>query len=154
MANLIEADLLIILTDIDGLYSDDPSVNKDAVLVPVVETLTPQIEKLAKKSRTELSTGGMVTKIQAAKRCVSSGIAMNQIAATAAEQIIIPGSAKKLVIALFADKAVVAGGTHDGVIAPAATDRVIARSPYQQIRLAAAENPVTAQARIDCGASL
>ncbi len=76
VANLIDADLLIILTDIDGLYSDDPSKNPDAVLIPVVEKLSPQIEKLAKKSRSELSTGGMVTKLQAAKRSVSSGIAM------------------------------------------------------------------------------
>jgi glutamate 5-kinase len=76
VANLIEADLLIILSDIDGLFSDDPSKIPDAELIPVVEKITPQIEKLAKSSRTELSTGGMITKIQAAKRCVSAGIAM------------------------------------------------------------------------------
>lgn len=76
VANMIGADLLIILSDIDGLFSDDPTKNPNAVLIPVVETITPQIERLAKSSRTELSTGGMATKIQAAKRCVSSGIAM------------------------------------------------------------------------------
>jgi glutamate 5-kinase len=76
VANLIGADLLIILSDIDGLFSDDPSHNRSAVLIPFVEKITAQIEKLAKKSRGELGTGGMITKIQAAKRCVSSGIAM------------------------------------------------------------------------------
>ena len=75
VANLIDADLLIILSDIDGLFSDDPLKNHEAQLIPVVEKITPQIEKLAKSSKTELSTGGMITKIQAAKRCVSSGIA-------------------------------------------------------------------------------
>ncbi len=76
VANLIGADLLIILSDIDGLFSDDPSHNRNAKLIPLVEKITAQIEKLAKKSRGELGTGGMITKIQAAKRCVSSGIAM------------------------------------------------------------------------------
>jgi glutamate 5-kinase len=76
VANLIDADLLVILSDIDGLYSDDPTRHPDAVLIPVVEKITPQIEQLAKSSKSELSTGGMATKIQAAKRCVSSGIAM------------------------------------------------------------------------------
>ncbi len=76
VANLIEADLLIILSDIDGLYSDDPTKNEKAELIPIVEKISPQIEKLAKSSKSELSTGGMITKIQAARRCVSSGIAM------------------------------------------------------------------------------
>ncbi len=76
VANLIEADLLIIMSDIDGLFSDDPMKNHHAELIPIVEKITPQIEKLAKSSKTELSTGGMVTKIQAAKQCVSAGIAM------------------------------------------------------------------------------
>ncbi len=76
VANLIEADLMIILSDIDGLFSDDPTQNRKAELIPVVESITAQVEKLAKKSRSELSTGGMITKIEAARRCVSSGIAM------------------------------------------------------------------------------
>ncbi len=76
VANLIGADLLIILSDVDGLYSDDPSKNPNAELIPVVEKFTQQIEKLAKKNRNELSTGGMLTKIRAAKQCVSAGIAV------------------------------------------------------------------------------
>lgn len=76
VATLIDADLLIILSDIDGLFDDDPTVNPHAKLLHVVETITPQIERLAKKNRSELSTGGMITKIQAAKRCVQAGIAL------------------------------------------------------------------------------
>ena len=76
VANLIEADVLVILSDIDGLYTEDPAKNPKAQLIPAVEKISAQIEKLAKKSGSDLSTGGMITKIQAAKRCVSSGIAM------------------------------------------------------------------------------
>jgi glutamate 5-kinase len=76
VATLVEADLLIILSDVDGLYSDDPARSPKAELIPVVESVTPGIERLAKETRGELGTGGMITKIQAAKRCVSSGIAM------------------------------------------------------------------------------
>jgi glutamate 5-kinase len=76
VANLIEADVLVILSDIDGLFTDDPAKNPKAELIPVVEKISSQIEMLAKKSGSDLSTGGMITKIQAAKRCVSAGIAM------------------------------------------------------------------------------
>jgi glutamate 5-kinase len=76
VATLIEADLLVILTDRDGLYSDDPSTNSRASLIPLVENITPQIEKLAKNTKSELGTGGMTTKVQAARRCVSAGIAV------------------------------------------------------------------------------
>lgn len=76
VANLIGADLLIVLTDKAGLYSDDPDLDEKAELIPVVKKITSDIEKLAKKSKSELSTGGMHTKIQAAKKCVSSGIAV------------------------------------------------------------------------------
>jgi glutamate 5-kinase len=76
VAHMIGADLLIILSDIDGFYSDDPFHNQRAELIPVVETITSRMERQAKKSGGELGTGGMVTKIQAAKRCTSAGIAM------------------------------------------------------------------------------
>ena len=61
VATLIEADLLVILTDRDGLYSDDPSTNSRASLIPLVENITPQIEKLAKNTRSELGTGALTT---------------------------------------------------------------------------------------------
>lgn len=76
VATLIEADILLILTDIDGLYSDDPARNPHAELIHIVEKITPVIERSAKKSKSELSTGGMFTKIQAAKKCVRAGIVM------------------------------------------------------------------------------
>ncbi len=76
VATLIEAGMLIILSDVDGLYTSDPTRNSDAELIRVVEKINPQIERYAKRTRGELSTGGMITKIQAAKRCVASGIAV------------------------------------------------------------------------------
>lgn len=76
VATLIKADILLILTDIDGLYSDDPSRNHDAEIIHIVEKITPEVERFAKKNKNDLSTGGMITKIQAAKRCVKAGIAM------------------------------------------------------------------------------
>jgi glutamate 5-kinase len=76
VATLIEADVLVILTDIDGLYSDDPTINPKATLIPIVEKITPSVERFAKRSNSELSTGGMATKLQAAKRCVRAGIAV------------------------------------------------------------------------------
>jgi len=74
VANLIEAGLLIILSDVDGLFTEDPAKNPSARIIPIVERITPQVEKLAGGGRNELGTGGMVTKIAAAKRCTSSGI--------------------------------------------------------------------------------
>jgi len=76
VAHLVEADALVILTNTDGLFSDDPAANPAAKLIPVVERITPQIEKLATRSGSDLGTGGMYTKLQAAKRCVSAGIAV------------------------------------------------------------------------------
>lgn len=76
VATLIEAGMLIVLSDVDGLYTSDPARDSRAELVRVVEKITPQIERYAKRTGSELSTGGMMTKIQAAKRCVSSGIAV------------------------------------------------------------------------------
>jgi glutamate 5-kinase len=76
VANLIDADLLVLLSDVDGLYSDDPRTNPDAELIPVVERITPAIERLAKSPRNPFGTGGMITKIQAAKRCSTAGVAM------------------------------------------------------------------------------
>jgi glutamate 5-kinase len=76
VAHLIGAELLILLSDVDGLYSDDPSQNEHAMLIPVVEKVTPAIEKHARESGTDRGTGGMVTKLQAARTCSSAGIAM------------------------------------------------------------------------------
>ena len=67
ICSMINADLLILLTDIDGLYTDDPRSNPDAKLVPVVERISDKTKEMAKGSITGFGTGGMSTKIAAAK---------------------------------------------------------------------------------------
>ncbi len=74
VAGLIHADRLIILTDTDGLYDSNPKTNPNARLIPVVEEITPQISALAQKSGSDLGTGGMVTKLHAAKIATKAGI--------------------------------------------------------------------------------
>ncbi len=67
VATLIGADLLIILSDIDGLYSADPKTESSARIIHTVHEITPQIEKIATNGGSSFSTGGMVTKIAAVK---------------------------------------------------------------------------------------
>jgi glutamate 5-kinase len=74
VANLVDADLLLILTDIAGLYTCDPRSNPDATLISRIDRITPEIEKLAGNSGSKVGTGGMITKIEAAKLANSSGI--------------------------------------------------------------------------------
>lgn len=74
VARLIGADKLIILSDIDGLFDDNPMENPDARLIPVVEEITDEIEALCGGSGTDRGTGGMVTKIHAAKITTEAGI--------------------------------------------------------------------------------
>jgi len=74
VTNLVEADLLIILSDVDGLYDCDPAKNPHAQLVPMVERVTPIIEAMGGKSSSDLGTGGMNTKLKAAKRAALSGV--------------------------------------------------------------------------------
>ena len=74
VAVLAEADLLIICTDIDGLYDDDPANNKNAKLVPVVENINSEIYSLAADTNNPISTGGMKTKIEAAEKAATGGI--------------------------------------------------------------------------------
>jgi len=72
----IHADLLILMSDIDGLYTADPRKDANAVLIPRVEELTPELMALAGGSGSELGTGGMVTKLHAAQICMASGCDM------------------------------------------------------------------------------
>ena len=67
------ADLLVMLSDIDGLYTADPRTDKNAVLISEITEITPEIENLGGKSGTSLGTGGMATKLSAAKKCVAKG---------------------------------------------------------------------------------
>ena len=76
VAGLIDAELLILLSDIDGLYTANPRIDTNAQLVPLVEEITPEIEMLAGDPGSKLGSGGMLTKIQAAKIACNSGIPM------------------------------------------------------------------------------
>lgn len=69
----MHADLLVLLSDIDGLYTADPHKDPDAKLLSEVKEITPEIESLGGKSRSGLGTGGMATKLSAAKRCIERG---------------------------------------------------------------------------------
>lgn len=74
VAVLTGADLLVILTDIDGLFDANPHEYPDARLIPVVETITPEIEALCGGAGTSRGTGGMLTKVHAAKTATAAGI--------------------------------------------------------------------------------
>jgi len=73
IVSLVDADLLIILSDIDGLYDSNPSDNPDAKLISIVETITDNIKQVAGGSGSVFGTGGMATKIKAAEIAVSTG---------------------------------------------------------------------------------
>jgi glutamate 5-kinase len=70
------SDLLVLLSDIDGLYTAPPADNPDANLIPLVERITPDIEAMAGGAGSELSRGGMRTKIEAAKIATQGGTRM------------------------------------------------------------------------------
>ena len=74
VAECIRADLVILLSDIDGLYTADPHTHTDARLIPVVEDITPEIDRLAGGAGSALGTGGMATKISAARRATAAGV--------------------------------------------------------------------------------
>lgn len=74
VAGLVGADLLVLLTDQQGLYTADPRMDPAATLIPVVDMIDEQILKLARGSSTTLGTGGMITKLQAAAKATEMGI--------------------------------------------------------------------------------
>lgn len=76
VASLVGADLLVILSDVEGLYDQNPKLNPDATLLSVVETITPELEQAAGGPGSALGSGGMATKIHAAKVATGSGTAM------------------------------------------------------------------------------
>ncbi|QTA79859.1 Glutamate 5-kinase [Desulfonema limicola] len=92
IALLMDADLLINLTDIDGLYNKDPRKNQDAELISFVSSIRKDIEKFASDIPGTLGTGGMLTKIKAARKVNTAGIPM----------IIAKGSKKDILLRLFA----------------------------------------------------
>lgn len=76
VAQMIGADVLVLLSDIDGLYTSDPRDNKDAKFIPKVSEITPEIEAMAGHAGPGNSSGGMVTKIEAAKIATRAGCAV------------------------------------------------------------------------------
>jgi len=76
VATISKADLLVILSDIDGLYTEDPNKNPEAEPISTVEEITPEIEQMAGGAGSSLGTGGMSTKINAAKVASEAGIDM------------------------------------------------------------------------------
>jgi len=76
VATMASADLLVLLSDVDGLYDAPPARNATAKLIPVVERITPEIEAMAGAAPSELSRGGMQTKIEAAKIATTAGTHM------------------------------------------------------------------------------
>lgn len=76
VAAMIGADVLVLLSDIDGLYSADPRRHDDARFIPLVESVTPEIEAMAGTAPVGYSSGGMVTKLSAAKIAVQAGCQM------------------------------------------------------------------------------
>ena len=76
VAQLVSADLLIILSDIDGFYDSDPRKNPNSKLIKTVEEITPELEACAGGAGSLLGTGGMATKLTAAKRAINSGCNM------------------------------------------------------------------------------
>ena len=75
-ASIIQADLLILLSDIDGLFDDDPTVNPHAELISEVRCIDASVTKLAQDSGTKVGTGGMITKLQAAQIAMDNHIDM------------------------------------------------------------------------------
>ena len=76
VATGIKADLLVLLSDVDGLYTNDPRKDPNAALILRVEKMTDEIMALGGGSGTALGTGGMATKLGAAKRCMEQGVDM------------------------------------------------------------------------------
>jgi len=74
VAHLVDADLLVILSDVDGLYTEDPRKNPSATLIPLIPEITEDVERRAGVASTFEGTGGMATKVRAAKKVGEYGV--------------------------------------------------------------------------------
>lgn len=74
VAHLVDADLLVILSDVDGLFTEDPRKNASATLIPLISDINEDIERRAGLSSTLEGTGGMATKVRAAKKVAEYGV--------------------------------------------------------------------------------
>jgi glutamate 5-kinase len=99
VANLVDADVLIILTDIGGLYTADPNIDPTARLVPLISKVDAGIKRTGARTASNVGTGGMVTKIEAARVATASGVRV----------VIANGKEPDVVIRLASGEAI---GTH------------------------------------------
>ncbi|MBI1734270.1 MAG: glutamate 5-kinase [Candidatus Rokubacteria bacterium] len=130
VAALIDADLLILLTDVDGLYTADPARDPDARKLDHVEAVTGEIRQLARGPAGETSVGGMATKLEAAQKATASGVPM----------VIARGGDKTILARVLAGEPV---GTY---FAPRA-DRLAARKRWIAFAV-----PPTGRLTVDAGA--
>ena len=96
VAELIDADILILLSDIDGLYDKNPGKHSDAKLIPIVNDVTDALMEAAGEAGSARGTGGMITKLIAAKRVMQAGTDM----------VIADGSDPKVIYDILEDKPV------------------------------------------------
>ena len=96
VARLVKADLLILLSDIEGLFTADPKKDPTARLIPVVEAITPEILSLAGGAGSALGSGGMATKLRAAQIAMDAGLDM----------VIVNGEQPEILYDVFDGKAV------------------------------------------------
>ena len=94
VTNLVDAELLLILTDRDGLFEKDPKRHKNAQLIKVVKKINSDIEKLAKGTTSKVGTGGMASKVDAAKKACIFGI----------PTVIVNGKTKGIITEVFKGK--------------------------------------------------
>lgn len=125
VANLVDADLLAILTDTGGLYTADPTKHPSAELIPIVEKIDAGIEALAGESGGSVGVGGMVTKLQAAKLATGGG----------ADVVIGPGREADTLVR-------VAHGEEIGTLFPATADRMESRKRWMLAGLSVKGNIV------------
>ena len=141
VTNLVDADLLVMLTDTGGLHTEDPRRNPEAELVPLVEEITPEIEALADDSATPHGVGGMITKLQAARLATAGG----------ADVVIAGGHEPEALERL-------ARGERLGTLFPATTDRMESRKRWLLAGLSARGkitiDPGAAKALLSHGRSL
>lgn len=119
VANLVDADLLALLTDLGGLFTADPRATPDATLIPRVDRIDASIEALADDTKSVRSTGGMATKIQAARLATGGG----------ADLFIAAGKEPDVLTRL-------AHGEHLGTYFPAVSDRMESRKRWMRAGLA------------------
>jgi len=119
VANLIDADLLVLLTDINGLYTADPRTHKTAKLIERIDRITSEIEAIAGGSESARGTGGMITKLQAAKLGTGGG----------SDVFIADGHERDVLYRL-------ANGEHVGTMLPAHKSRVESRKRWMLSGLA------------------